>query len=211
MADKPAIYCITNEANGKKYVGSSNNVYYRIGQHKRALKGNRHVNDHLQSAWDKYGEDSFTFSIIEACSKELLWEREQYYIDEYGTLDPSVGYNKTNAQPFTLITDEIKRKMSEAKKGVPLSEEHRKKIGEGIKGRKFSEESLKKMSESAKNRKRNPPKSEATKEKIRQAALKRKYTDEQKKALSDKFKGKPRSEETKRKIRETWAKKRGEN
>lgn len=45
-----------------------------------------HVNSHLQNAYDKYGNDSLEFEIIEYIEiddniKETLLEREQFWID----------------------------------------------------------------------------------------------------------------------------------
>ena len=48
------------------------------------------------------------------------------------------------------LSEEHKKKLSEANKGKHLSEETRKKISEANKGRKFSEETKKKMSEAMK-------------------------------------------------------------
>ena len=61
------IYKIVNKVNGKYYIGSSANIYGiphgRWYQHKMHLRGNWHYNNHLQSAWKKYGESSFDFVI----------------------------------------------------------------------------------------------------------------------------------------------------
>ena len=60
------------------------------------------------------------------------------------------------------LTDEARKKMSEAKKGEknpnfgkPFSDEHRKKISEENKGKKLSDETKRKMSESKKGKKRS--------------------------------------------------------
>ncbi len=85
------------------------------------------------------------------------------------------------------ITDEWRKRRSEAAKGRTLTEEEKKRIGDANRGRPHSEEALKKMSEFQKNRKRNP------------------MSEETKKKLSEAHKGKnkpPLSEETKRKMSE---------
>ena len=61
-----------------------------------------------------------------------------------------------------LMSEESKKKLSEAKKGKHHSEEHKKKISESQKGKKRSEETKKKISEARKGKKR----SEETKKKI---------------------------------------------
>jgi hypothetical protein len=90
--NKSGVYKITNEVTGKFYIGSSKNIEQRFYEHKYALKNKRHDNVILQRAWDKYGEDKFSFSVVEECSEENCVIREQYYLD---SLQPykSIGYN----------------------------------------------------------------------------------------------------------------------
>jgi hypothetical protein len=53
------------------------------------------VNQYLQSAWNKYGEDAFKFYVVELCDSKGLSDRECYYINEYHTLSHEDGYNLT--------------------------------------------------------------------------------------------------------------------
>ena len=53
------IYKIENIINGKLYVGSTNNYIGRRNTHICELKNNKHVNRHLQSAWNKFKENNF--------------------------------------------------------------------------------------------------------------------------------------------------------
>lgn len=78
------IYGIINLINDKKYIGSSINIRHRFITHKCYLRKNIHSNKHLQSAWNKYGEENFKFELIEECEEDKLIEREQYWIDYYG-------------------------------------------------------------------------------------------------------------------------------
>ena len=59
------IYRILNTKNNKVYIGSTNRGYHRLEEHKKRLKSGKHVNKHLQSSWDRNGENSFLFEIIE--------------------------------------------------------------------------------------------------------------------------------------------------
>ena len=77
------VYIITNSINGRRYIGSSNNIRKRLWKHRSLLRHNKHENPHLQNAWNKYGEDNFVYSILEECDVSILLEREQYYIDKY--------------------------------------------------------------------------------------------------------------------------------
>ena len=87
---KIGIYRIRNLINNKVYIGSTKNMKVRWAKHKALLRHNKHQNTHLQSAWNKYGEDAFVFEVIEECKTEDLISREQFFID---SLNPD--YNQT--------------------------------------------------------------------------------------------------------------------
>jgi len=63
--EEPVIYWVKNRLNGKFYVGSTTQRYVRWRTHKKKLRAGTHHCAHLQSAWKKYGEDVFEFSVIE--------------------------------------------------------------------------------------------------------------------------------------------------
>lgn len=77
------IYIIQNSKNKKIYIGSAININKRWACHISLLKNNKHNNKHLQLSWNKYGFENFNFRIIEYCEKEILLEREQYYLNLY--------------------------------------------------------------------------------------------------------------------------------
>ena len=105
------VYEIRNVATGDFYIGSSCNLKSRLAEHRWKLSNNRHVNAHLQNAWNKYGEENFEFLPIEFCENEVLTEREQYYID---TIKPR--YNKTMDVIRQIPSKESIRKHSETKR-----------------------------------------------------------------------------------------------
>ena len=78
---KSGIYCILNLKNQKKYIGSSRYIYDRICNHKMMLKNNKHHNNYLQNSWNKNKSQNFIYIILEYCEKDILIEREQFYID----------------------------------------------------------------------------------------------------------------------------------
>ena len=151
------VYLISNNVNGKCYVGSSIHLTQRRKEHFSRLMHNKHENAHLQNAYNKYGREAFEFEILETLSiddniKENLLKREQFWIDnlkpEYNILlvaGSNLGYHHS---------DETKQKISKSTTGLKKSEEHAKHIREGQKGRVFTEDHKKKLSEAAKRRKR---------------------------------------------------------
>ena len=86
------VYKITNMVNGKFYIGSSNNIQNRWKQHKDKLNSEKHGNSYLQNAWNKHGEKNFRFEVIEECSPEMQFEREQFYLNTLSPFDEN-GYN----------------------------------------------------------------------------------------------------------------------
>jgi group I intron endonuclease len=92
---KSGIYKITNNINGKFYIGSSENIDNRWNNHKQYLNGGYHINPKLQNAWKFYGGDKFQFDIIEETSSEktILLSREQYYLDLFKPYMRDIGYN----------------------------------------------------------------------------------------------------------------------
>jgi group I intron endonuclease len=78
------IYKIINKVNGKYYVGSSKQILEHNGrfyEHKRLLRQNKHINPHLQNAWNRYGEDNFNFVLVENVNELNLLIVEQKYLD----------------------------------------------------------------------------------------------------------------------------------
>ncbi len=88
------IYSITNIINDKKYIGQTYSIKNRWYRHKQELENNTHHNKHLQYAWNKYGQDSFLFSILELCGVDNLNERETYWIKKLNSFND--GYNLTS-------------------------------------------------------------------------------------------------------------------
>lgn len=115
----PGVYCITNTANGKVYVGSSTSIRGRLLNHRGHLRRGVHDNEILQRAWNKWGELRFRFDVLEECEAGQVRVKEQYWIDCLKSLDKDKGYN------ICLFTAD-----------APMT------------GRRHSEESRKKMSES---------------------------------------------------------------
>lgn len=122
------IYKIINKINGKYYVGSSDNIFRRLKNHLYELRGNRHANNKLQNAWNKYGECSFRFQILEMDDfineeqKELnvcKIHREQTYNLCFDAIAPMSG---------RCHTIQTRIKMGISQKGHPVSKTTREKL-----------------------------------------------------------------------------------
>ena len=87
------VYKITNTKNGKVYIGQSVNIESRFKQHKKALRENNHDNCYLQDDWIVYGEDAFTFEVVQKCRSAYLDEIEHHLIEENQSTDREKGYN----------------------------------------------------------------------------------------------------------------------
>lgn len=167
------IYCIENLINHKKYIGLSVDIHDRWRRHISALRLGFHENDYLQKSWDVYGQNSFSFSVLEECNEPQLNDRERYYIAKYNTLDRDYGYNlKSGGQDYNRYTDEIKEKIRKGVKasyGDPNRRETQREnalkqwsdpsikakiIGKnnGMYGKHHTEESKRKMSEKKKGK-----------------------------------------------------------
>ena len=96
----PGVYEIVNKINNKVYIGSTKNIRKRRNYHFRYLKNNNHPNKKLQNAYNKYGENNFSFNIIYRIVdfedivnlKEKLLNSEQYWMDYYNSYGIG-GYN----------------------------------------------------------------------------------------------------------------------
>lgn len=150
------IYKITNQINGKIYIGKHSTDNLDDGYMGSGIL--------ICKAEQKYGIENFTKEYLAFCDTEekLNWF-EKFYIKKYKARE--VGYNLTDGGDGHLgfiMTEETKQKLSEANKGKTLSEETKQKlrkpkteetkqkISEAKKGKTLSEEHKQKLSESHK-------------------------------------------------------------
>jgi len=191
------IYRITNNANGKFYIGSSLFCEQRKKTHFSKLKHNYSDNKHLQSAWNKYGAENFTFEVIaqlpDDISNEKIAKIEAYFIK---VLRPQ--YNKTTrtdrhgkshrirekSKKPLMTRDEFKAKL----KAICSTIEHREKMSLLT---KKHYQSLSDEEKKAKNaHKIGRVFSEETRKKLSDKAKQRKWSDEVKAKISQSLKGK---------------------
>lgn len=98
-----------------KYVGSTSNIRKRIQHHKSLLNRQRHPNKNLQRIYNIEG--SFKVNILEECSKEARWDRENYYIRKFkeqgdNILNISEGVGLKGLKHDEDTKDKIRNKLS---------------------------------------------------------------------------------------------------
>lgn len=119
MSSSCGVYVIRNLVTGFVYVGQSTNVPARWRQHRSDLGLNKHQNRHLQAAWNKHGENSFSFQMVWTCLPEQLGEAEVYELSRHVLVynNGPAGDNPTRGVRKTL---EHRLKLSRAYGGKPF-------------------------------------------------------------------------------------------
>ena len=98
MAKICGVYMLTNKVNGKRYIGSSNNVISRAHQHfgKQCREKYGDKNPFYADIVE-YGRVAFIFEILEECSPDEKIERERYW---WSKLRPEYNQIEPCDQPF---------------------------------------------------------------------------------------------------------------
>lgn len=126
------VYAIRCLPTGKMYVGSAETYWNRCYSHRTTLRASRHHNSYLQKAWDKYGEATFVFGVIEELSPlDNIAQKEQYWMDFFDVCNRLKGFNiypNARSSKGHKVSEVSKRKMSEAKKGKMWTPEIRLKM-----------------------------------------------------------------------------------
>lgn len=168
MKNISGVYEIVNTVNGKRYIGSSVSVYRRLEDHKRSLRKGTSRHNHLQSAFNKYGESSFIFRPIIYCDPEMALVYEQMCLDilhpEYNAATcakaPMLGYKMTEEQRKKLSLSRLGIKQSAetianrsaGMMGHPVSAEARAKLSKAMTGVKRSSETRAKIAANSRSR-----------------------------------------------------------
>ena len=82
------IYQIYDNTNGNSYVGSTNNIYRRLGEHMRL----KHTSKEIIKNKD------YKINILEMCDLKNKFEREQYHIDNTPNTINKIAANQTKNQ-----------------------------------------------------------------------------------------------------------------
>jgi group I intron endonuclease len=178
------VYKIHHVDSGRAYIGSAVSLRARLLRHKNELSRGIHTNSKLQRAWNKYGEESFLFSVVEyVADKDQLTAREQAWIDaecaaERGfNICPTAGSILGTKRPphviAKVIATHLGSKRSEATKALireararqaPLSVEGRAKLAAATAARIVTPETRAKLSAASTGRKMSPEVVEANRQ-----------------------------------------------
>jgi group I intron endonuclease len=193
------IYKVTCFTTKKVYIGYTSNFDVRKNTHKKNSElGKQQA---FYRAIRKYGWKDFTWELLYSSKdkEHTLKEMEPYFISLYDSMNPKFGYNMTPGGYGGTCSEEARKKISEAKKGIPRSPETIEKMRKSLTGRKASKEAIKHMQEGQIKRYTSKPStlkgthhSEETKKKIGKASKGNTYRL-----------GIPQSEATKLKISQT--------
>ena len=94
ITTEPGIYKIENIKDKRVYIGQSTNVRNRLREQiKSALGISTIANQAVHQAMAEEGLENFTFYLIDDCDRNILNEREKYWIDFYKSNE--WGYNRT--------------------------------------------------------------------------------------------------------------------
>jgi group I intron endonuclease len=148
---------IKNVVNGNIYIGSTVDFKKRMNTHFNFLRKNKHHNEHLNYAYNKYGESSFIYGIIQECTRENRLRIENVYLKKY---KPEYNIAKDAKAPMEgrKHSAASKKKMAEWDRpkgenhynyGGTWKEEQREKILRKRIGSKRNEETKKRMRETA--------------------------------------------------------------
>ena len=135
----PGVYLLKSRVNGKKYVGSSVNMYMRSRQHFKEC-----VNEHYKNHVNKYGREDIDFIILEQLrhgKSKVLLGVEQYYIDALVTVNRDFNCK-------AIVNSAL---------GVRWSEEAKRKRSEDQRGRKTLEKTKRRQSKARKEYLKNNP------------------------------------------------------
>lgn len=176
MSLKSGIYKITNNQNGRFYIGSARRFKERWNGHLYSLKHGKHSNRFLQADFLKCGSEAFLFEILEVVEGDKIkrLETEERYLKQYfdgGKLCYNLCGRAISREGASFKNpEETKRKMSLAHMG-----------NKNMLGKKQSAETIAKRVAKNKGKKRSADFC---------------------KRISEVHKGKPKSVEHKRKLSE---------
>jgi group I intron endonuclease len=179
MIDSSGVYIIKNTKTGSFYIGSSKNISTRWYHHKRNARLGSNKSPHLYSAMRKYGIDAFECTPLILCEIDDLERYEQYFLDKYATTNECYNVSRDATAPMRRASVETRKKLSisisNAMKGKPA-------WNKGIPRTSIEKTIISNTTKTAMQNRDN------------------RCSENTKKIISDKLKGRVFSEETKQKM-----------
>lgn len=118
----PGIYLISNETDGRFYVGKAGNITMRWHHHMHHLIKGTHINAFLQRAWNKYGAGAFVFSVVVDLSgtpksdlKDALNSAEREVFERFRGRSYNILHVGSGGD---TVPADTRRKLSEARKAA---------------------------------------------------------------------------------------------
>lgn len=138
------VYRITCGANGRVYIGSTvRKANQRWLEHLHYLRNGTHHSRHMQNVFNKHGEESLIFDVVEVVEDRLfVLAREQFQLWRYQGL---LMNRKLTINQGISFTKEVRAKMSASRKArvMPaMTEATKRKISESNTGKKRTKESI---------------------------------------------------------------------
>lgn len=167
MDNRPYVYKLTNPITGEFYIGyrSANKVSAENDLGKKYFTSSKTVRP-------RFNEFNSTILKEFTCKEDAIDFEQRVIHSNWGNpllLNKVCHHGKLRFVNTLPLTEEIRKKMGDKRRGVPRSEETKKKIGKAHKGKIVSEK---------------------TKELLRSVAIGRIISEETRKKLSESLKGK---------------------
>lgn len=173
------------EINDKYYIGSSVNYTKRKNDHLRKLRLQTHHNILLQNLYNKYGDNTIKFTILENVEdRNDLIKTEQKYLDEHCDNDNCVNLAKMagGGAVYKLTKESIQKGIETKRRKGSLSNRYipyrfPKEMIESRRGKHHTEETKKRISETNKEYYKNNPIKQETCKQNGKAFMEKRWAD----------------------------------
>ena len=116
VKDTAGVYALVNKVNGKVYIGSSINLYYRLRDYQASWYITTYPDLLISKAIVKYGFINFAILILKVTDKDSTLKAEQHHLDmfkpEYNLLKQAgrpVGYKHTEESKAKIRARHLER------------------------------------------------------------------------------------------------------
>jgi group I intron endonuclease len=126
---KGYIYEIYCSGNNRSYIGRTVQEKYfnRWYDHRGKLRRNSHYNVIMQNTFNKYGESSFSFHLLQECNYENIVSMEQSWLDALSKAGKGMNMRyQADGQNADTISEQGKKNIKKA-----VCESNKRRRGEG--------------------------------------------------------------------------------